>query len=264
MNDATQPALLFFVGLSFSEFAAVMLIYLIAGVIKGIIGFALPLVAVTGGVFFLSVPDAVAAVILPGLVTNIQQASRYGVRALIDTTKRFWLLIITMISTIWLGAFFLMIIPSVYFYIFLGGFTLFFSSVQLAGWRPTISNRLERQMNVLIGLFAGVSGGMTGAWGVPLMLYLNSLELPKDQTTRAGGVAFASGGVMMALAHANTGIFNHQTAWLSAAAIAPAYIGMWLGQNVQEKINRELFRTLALVVLICASLSLLRRALVLW
>ena len=65
------------------------LISILAGVIKGVVGFALPTVLVSGLGSVVSAEVALAGMILPTLVTNGWQALRQGMQAAIDSVSKF-------------------------------------------------------------------------------------------------------------------------------------------------------------------------------
>ena len=52
-----------------------------AGFVKGVVGFALPVVLISGLTLYLPAEVALAGLILPALVTNLAQARRQGLAA---------------------------------------------------------------------------------------------------------------------------------------------------------------------------------------
>jgi uncharacterized membrane protein YfcA len=54
---------------------------------------------------------------------------------------------------------------------------------------------------------------------------------------------------------------NAQTLPFSAALVVPALIGMWIGFQVQDRIDQAAFRKATLVVLLVAGGNLVRRGL---
>jgi len=67
--------------------ALATLIALAAGAIKGVVGFAMPTIMISGLASFMSPDLALAGLILPTLVTNGMQALRQGVGAALDSIK---------------------------------------------------------------------------------------------------------------------------------------------------------------------------------
>jgi hypothetical protein len=70
-------------GLSTSAFLAALALALFAGFVKGAVGFAMPMILVSGFAVFLPQELALAGLILPTLVTNLSQASgrAWGLRS---------------------------------------------------------------------------------------------------------------------------------------------------------------------------------------
>ncbi len=262
MSDAAGLLSGFASGLGVSPWAvaAALFFFLLGGFVKGAVGFALPLIAVAGSASVLPAETAVAMVILPTLLTNVQQAFREGWTELLATSKRFVALLATLMALIWVGAALLPGLDENVFFAGLGLFVLVFAGVQLAGWRPRISPRAETPVGAGVGVIAGLSGGLSGIWGPPVILYLTALSLPKAEQVRAAGAAFLLGSLMLTPAHIGTGVLNAETAPLSLLAVPPALLGMWLGQKAQDRLDLALFRRLTLIVLVLTALNLLRRA----
>ncbi|MEM9230479.1 MAG: sulfite exporter TauE/SafE family protein, partial [Pseudomonadota bacterium] len=91
--------------------AATSVIALIAGFVKGAVGFALPMIMVSGVGALMSADAAVAAIIVPGLVTNAQQAIRDGLSAAIETACKYWRLNLILLLLIGIFAQLLAILP---------------------------------------------------------------------------------------------------------------------------------------------------------
>lgn len=256
----TETIAAWFAGLQPAALLLALGFYFLGGFVKGAVGFALPLVAVSGSAMVLPAQTAVAMVILPVLVTNVGQAFRQGVGPLRHTARRFWPFLLSLAPMIWLGAYVLPAVDERWFFIGLGLFALTFSSAQLIGWKPVISSRFERPIGVVVGGFSGVMGGLAGTWGPPTVLYLQALRLSKVDQVRAAGAGFLTGAIMLTPAHLSTGVLSWDTVWLSLAAIPPAYLGMAVGVRAQDAMPLALFRKLTLIVLILTALNLLRKA----
>jgi len=61
------------------------------------------------------------------------------------------------------------------------------------------------------------------------------------------------------LAHIRTGIVSVETVPLSTTMLIPAFIGLWFGFQVQDRLDQEKFRRATLFVLVVAGLNLIRR-----
>ncbi|MCU0908282.1 MAG: sulfite exporter TauE/SafE family protein, partial [Rhodobacteraceae bacterium] len=67
----------------------VIAITLGAGFVKGAVGFAMPMIMISGFATVLPPDTALAALILPTLVTNVWQGGRDGLRAAWDSVRDF-------------------------------------------------------------------------------------------------------------------------------------------------------------------------------
>lgn len=231
------------------------------GFTKGAVGFALPMIAISGLGSFLPAHTALAALILPVFATNLWQTLRQGLGAARETLIEFRLLILVLFVMIAVSAQLVVHLPERAMFLFLGVLITGFGGIQLFGWRPPSPERMRRPIEVLVGLFAGVSGGISGVWGPPVLLYLIALDTPKVKQVRALGVAFVVGSVVLTAAHLRSGILDAQTTPLSLALTIPSMIGMAVGFAVQDRLDQRTFRRLTLIVLCIAGLNLLRRGL---
>lgn len=247
-------------GLDAALFALAATAYVAGGFVKGAVGFALPLIAVTTTATLVGPETAVALVILPILVSNLSQAMSLGVRALVDSAVRHRALIGVTVVVIALSAPLLPSLDERWFFGLLGGATAVFAVLQLAGWRPRVAPERERVVGSGVGLVAGFFGGLSGIWGPPVVLYAQALGLAKDPQVQMLGATFLLGGLVLAPSHIATGVLTTETALLSAAMLVPTQIGMWLGSRARGRLDQERFRRWTLIVLILTSLNLLRRA----
>ena len=86
-----------------ATFVAIALgVLVLAGLVKGVIGIGLPLITIPALSFFVGVPQAIAIMSLPILVTNGYQA--FASRELPRVARRFWPLLIPLLAGVVLGA----------------------------------------------------------------------------------------------------------------------------------------------------------------
>ncbi|QIK41705.1 sulfite exporter TauE/SafE family protein [Pontivivens nitratireducens] len=238
-----------------------MSIMFFAGFVKGAVGFALPMLAVSGIGSMLPAPVAVAAVMLPAMLTNVWQAFRDGPRAAWDSFWAFRLYVLLIICVMGLVAPLVSILSTEVLFVILGLGVTFFAIVQLAGWRPGPVIGASRIAAVISGVLAGIFGGLAAVTGPPVVLYLLAREVPKVEMVRVQGVIFLLGLLVVISVHGSTGVLNATTLPLSVMLIAPAFGGMAVGLLVQDRLEQETFRKVTLLVLIVAGLNLLRRGL---
>lgn len=236
---------------------------LLAGFVKGAVGFALPMVAAAGIGTLTSAQETVALMVMPTLASNLWLALRQGIGPALASARRFWKLNLLLVLTIGLAAQLVPRLSSAALFLVLGLVVSGAAAIQLAGWkpRPVRDPRETTRREVLTGVVSGIMGGLTGVWSPPVVFYLLSLELEKRLQVRSMGFTFMLGAVVLVPARAVSGIFDGPTALLSTALCLPMALGMWLGLMVQDRLPQETFRRLTLVVLCLAGLNLLRRAL---
>lgn len=232
---------------------------LAGGFAKGAVGFALPMISVSVGGSVLPATTAVAGMILPGVVTNIWQTFRDGGGAAFRSLAEHWRLNAVLFAMIAACAQLVTIMPERALFLALGIGVTGFGALQLSGWRLTILPGSRRRIEALCALVAGFFGGLAGVWGPPIVLYLLSLEIPKREMVRAQGVSFLLGSIILVFAHLQSGLLSGERAAWSLAMVAPACIGMAIGQAAQDRMDPAMFRKATLAVLVIAGLNLLRR-----
>ncbi len=241
--------------------AAIFALGLFGGFVKGTVGFALPMILISGLGSILPPDVALAGLILPTLVTNLWQALRNGPRAAAASALVHWRFLAMLLVFIAISAQFVTALPAWVLFLVIGVPITLFALLQLIGWRPRIDpeNRLGAELGV--GAFAGAIGGISGVWGPPTVLYLTAMNTPKIEHIRVQGVVYATGAVMLTLAHLKSGILNAGSTQLSLLLLVPALIGMAFGFAVQDRLDQNRFRQLTLLVLVVAGLNLIRRGL---
>ncbi len=237
------------------------MIAFLAGLVKGVTGFALPMIMISGVGSFLPPETALAGLILPTLVTNVWQASRQGVGAAFSSAKTHWRFLAMALICLVITAQFVTRIPTSTFFLILGLPVVTFAVLQLIGWRPRINPDRRRKAELGIGALAGGIGGLSGIWGPPTVLYLTALDIAKVEHVRIQGVVYSSGAVMLALAHLGSGVLDSTGLKFSALLILPAMIGLAAGFAVQDRLDQDKFRWAILITLAIAGLNLIRRGL---
>jgi uncharacterized protein len=240
---------------------ASLLVVLGAGFVKGAVGFAMPMILISGIGSFMSAEVAVAALILPTVTANLLQALRHGFGHAWASFRKFWRFNLVMFVTILGSAQLVTKLPQAVLFGLLGTMIVLFAILQLAGWQPTIRKGFERVTEIGIALFAGFFGGLTGVWGPPTILYLTALDLPKAESVRVQGVTYLMGSLLLVGAHLKSGVLSGATIPYSALMILPALVGQLIGLRLHDRMDQALFRRLTLIVLVIAGVNLLRRAL---
>ncbi|KFE33995.1 sulfite exporter TauE/SafE family protein [Thioclava atlantica] len=248
-------------GLELWEVILAVAVTLFAGFVKGAVGFAMPMIMLSSFASFLPPHTALALLILPTLVTNVMQAFRQGVGAAWGSVRNYRLFILMIILFIPISATMVDGIPQALMYALLGGPIVAFTIWQLSGRQIILPTRHRAVTETCLGIIGGLYGGISGIWGPPLIIYLLSINAPKQESVRILGVVFLTGAVILTGSHLVSGVLNAQTIPLSALMVLPALIGMRLGFAAHDKLDPVAFRRWTLILLGLAGANLLRKAL---
>ena len=243
-----------------TAFVVAVMIGLFAGLVKGMVGFGMPMIMISGMSTVLSPELALAGLILPTLDSTGMQAFRQGIGQAWASVRRFRLFLITGGIVLVCSAQLVTTLPSAVLFLLIGVAVAGFALVQLVGWQLKVPANVP-MVEAAVGAFAGFTGGLSGIWGPPTVAYLTAIDTPKADQVRVQGVIYGLGAVALFLAHIQTGIMRTETVPFSLALVVPAVIGMRIGFAYQDKIAQATFKRLTLIVLLVAGLNLIRRGL---
>lgn len=228
------------------------------GLVKGVTGMGLPLVAVPVMTLFVGVPTAVPLMTFPILASNLWQGAQGGRWR--QVVRRVWpLLAAQPVGTVAGVAVLSSAEPRIVVGM-LGLLTILF--VAAVRFQPDweMTPRQEGWVAPFMGLCSGFSGGVSSFFGTPIALYLFLIRLEKDEFVSAIGVTYAYSGVVLILALTAFGLLGPQLYLWSILATPAVFVGMWLGQHLRRRLNADAFRNVVLVVLLIAGLNMIRRA----
>ncbi len=245
--------------LSDEQLILAMLIALCGGFVKGVVGFALPLVLISGLTLFMAPEFALAGLIMPTLVGNLMQALRQGAAAAWRSIKAFQTFLVVGGIALVISAQMVRVVPVQMLQLVIGVPIVMFVGLQLSGHRFRFAHK-SRITEAIIGGVAGAIGGMSGVWGPPTVAYLTALETPKHDQMRIQGVIYGLGSAALLGAHVGSGVLRAETLPFSALLVLPVVLGIWIGSKLMNRIDQQLFRRATLVVLLLAGANLIRRA----
>lgn len=232
-----------------------ILIFILAGLVKGITGMGLPTVAIGLLSIFIPLPAAAALLVIPSLVTNVWQL--FSGSSLLVIFKRFWLMMICVMLFTIAGVLLFMRVHSALSGIALGSALIIYAAYALLAPVIVISKKLEIWLSPLIGAITGLVTGVTGVFVMPVVPYLQSLNLSKDDLIQTLGLSFTLSTIALAIGLFLQGSFKFDQLSLSVLAIFPALLGMWIGQKIRDKISPQRFRQFFLIFLIVLGLELI-------
>lgn len=214
--------------------------FLLAGFVKGVIGLGMPTVSLALLTAIVGLPQAMALLLIPSFVANAWQAFSGGhARAII---ARIWPFLTMATVTIWLGALALTSLDSAMLLALLGAALVAYAILGLGGIRFAVPPHHEVWMGPLLGIANGVLTGMTGAFVVPGVMFLQALGLSKDMLVQAMGMLFGLSTLGLAVALGGNGLLSRELGAQSMAALAPALLGMMLGRALRNRLSEPVFK----------------------
>jgi uncharacterized membrane protein YfcA len=239
------------------DLALIALVFLLAGLVKGVVGLGLPTVAVGLLGMMMAPREAAALLVVPSLVTNgWQLAAGPSAGAL---ARRLWPMLAGIAAGTLLGGLLLPASVSADAVAALGGALIMYAAAGLASFTLHVPASGERVASPVVGLVTGAVTAATGVFVIPAVPYLQGLKLERDMLVQALGLAFTTSTVALAASLLLAGQFELQAAGLSFYALIPALAGMLAGQWVRGRIPPALFRRCFFVGLLGLGLHLLLR-----
>jgi uncharacterized membrane protein YfcA len=219
---------------------AATVVFVLAGFVKGMTGLGLPTVAI--GLLSLAMPPAEAAALLviPTLVTNIWQlAAGPSLRALL---RRLAGMMGAICLGTWLAGGRLITDGAGHAGGWLGVALIVYAMTGLLKLRFHVPSRAERWLSPAIGAVTGLVTAATGVLTIPAVPYLQGLGLERDDLVQALGLSFTVSTLALSVVLARDGVLHLSNATTSALAVAPALVGMGVGQWLRKRIRPEIFR----------------------
>jgi uncharacterized protein len=246
-------------GLPAAEIAALVVVFVFGGVVKGVTGVGLPLVLVPLTAQFLPVPVAVAMLTVPMVATNVTQAMEGGHTA--AAIKQLLPILVCVVIGLLIGVHLLLSIDRKLLSLILG--VAFLGIAALLGAMPHVHIREEtaRWSGPLVGFAAGVLGGMSAMFGPPMIAYLVGRRTDPDSFVKQMAIFAFTASLTMLLALSGSGSMSWSDVGVSALAIVPILAGMPFGRWLRRRTKPQWFRAAVLVVLALGGLDMLRRAL---
>ncbi len=235
------------------------LVFLLAGTVKGIVGFGLPLVSITLLTPFYGLVDAIAIMLLPAVVTNFWQAVTGG--RFIGLWKRLWPLYVSGVVSTVLAASVLVQIEPFWPTVLLGSVILTYSLVGLAAWQPPKPGTRETWLSPVTGVVTGLITGLTGVLVFPMAVYFQSLDLDRRVLFQAMGIYLLLANVALASAFGWQGAFPDGVTRLAVVGIVAGLAGMALGRRILVLLSAEQFKRVFFLALGAVGAFIFLRAL---
>ena len=233
--------------------------FLFAGTIKGTVGIGLPTATVGILSQFVDPRQAIALLLLPALVTNTWQThrSQYFKRGF----DQLWPFTLAMMVMILVFTQFAAVVPAEVLMASVGCAVVIFVATHLLAKPFQVPANQDKSVQFVTGGIAGFMGGLTSIWAPPMVIYLMTRDLSKDDFVGALGFIILAGTIPLTLGYLNAGLLTSTLAIYSALMIVPTWLGFVIGEQLRRRLDGDQFRNALLLVFFLMGLNLIRRGL---
>jgi uncharacterized membrane protein YfcA len=214
--------------------------YLLAGLVKGVIGLGLPTVAIGLLGLLMTPAQAAAILVVPSLVTNVWQALAGG--GVLALARRMWALLLGICVGTFIGAVLLPNAASAEATRWLGVALAVYAGLGLFNVHFSVAPHAENWVGLLVGIATGAITVATGVFAIPGVPYIQALKFERDKLVQALGLSFTVSTVTLAAALSHAGEIHAGLIVPSIGALVAAALGMWLGQIVRRRVSPATFR----------------------
>ncbi len=232
--------------------------FLCAGTVKGFLGIGLPTSAMALLTLVIEPTSAIALLSLSIITTNGAQYIRCEAPHYI--AKKYWLFGICIIFSIFVTSLFILEIPKSLLLLAIGLALIAFSISQMTQKRIPLSN--SRVWHVVIGLGAGVLGGMSSIWSPPVAMYLLNQNVKKEEFIGATGFLFFISSIPLTLGLALAGVLTFEATIHSFSALVVVMVGFRIGEWVRFYVPQQMFKKIVLWAFLIMGLRLVSLSIV--
>jgi|TARA_A100001015_G_scaffold237759_1_gene270452 uncharacterized membrane protein YfcA len=231
----------------------IILAVLAGGLIKGTLGFGMPMVALPIIAFTIPATTAMILLCAPIFLTNFLQIKfREGI-----SSYRFLSMFLFLVFGLIIGARLILEINLNTITQIIALSIIFAALVNCFGFKITnINDTHEKIITSIIGFGSGILGGLSTFYGPPMLAYIVAVDLPKEKFVRTVSTMYFIGSFPLYGSLIYYGFASKEDLLFSIFLIVPAFLGQQIGTRIRDKINQKQFRTSILITLIILGISL--------
>ena len=236
----------------------IILAVLAGGLVKGTLGFGMPMVALPIIAFIIPPTTAMILLCAPIFLTNFLQIKfKQGV-----SSYRFLPMFLSLIIGLIIGARLILEIDVKTITQIIAVSIIFAALVNCFGIKiKNINKNHENTITSLIGFGSGILGGLSTFYGPPMLAYLVAVDLPKEKFVRTVSTMYFIGSFPLYGSLIYYGFATKEDLIFSLILIIPAFIAQQVGTKIRDKFNQKQFRICILITLIILGFSLLVKTL---
>lgn len=219
----------------------------LGGIIKGMTGAGVPIVAVPIIAAVYDIKIAVALLVIPNIVSNLYQAFKYRDHGL-EKGFAFKFGFIGAFGA-GLGTVLLAYLPASILSFVIAATIIAYIGLRLSKPDLKLSLELARRLLWPAGLIGGVLQGAVGISAPVSVTLLNSMRIPRSTFVFTISVFFAAMGAVQFPVLISYGLMNWNIAWFGLLAIIPLFATIPLGEWIGSRLSPIIFDRAILVLL---------------
>jgi len=236
-----------------STILIIILAVLAGGLVKGTLGFGMPMVALPIIAFIIPPTTAMILLCAPIFLTNFLQIKfKEGI-----SSYRFLPMFLSLVVGLIIGARLILEININTITQIIAVSIIFAALVNCFGIKINdIKQSHEKVITTIIGFGSGILGGLSTFYGPPMLAYLVAVDLPKEKFVRTVSTMYFIGSFPLYGSLIYYGFATKEDLIFSLILIIPAFISQQIGTKIRDKINHKQFRVCVLLTLIILGISL--------
>ncbi|NVN87289.1 MAG: sulfite exporter TauE/SafE family protein [Rhodopseudomonas sp.] len=237
----------------------VMLCLIVAGLMKGIIGVGMPIVALPLVSMFIDVKAAVMLLTVPLVLSNIPQALEGG--ETLECLVRLIPVLVGMMPGILIGVLVLLKSDPSVAKTVAGMAVMLVAVLTLLAPKFRLRESLQMPVGIAAGFLGGALGGVAAMPGPLVFTFLLSKGLRGKDFTKEASLFLVLSAALLAGTLASSYKFDWVDLAISALALAPVAVGMFFGQKLRDMIDEQAFKKIVLLVVLASGAGLLLKGL---
>ena len=224
------------------------------GIVKGSVGIGMSMFSVPLIAFILSPTKAMMLLCFPVIVTNfIQMDIKRGI-----SNYRFFPMFMTLFIGILIGGKLILSLNLRTISIIIALTIIVFTFINFLGLNlNSLKPKYEKILSIIIGFFSGILGGISTFYAPPIITFLVSLNLAKENFIRTTATMYFLASIPLYSSLIYHGLGNHFDLLVSLLITAPALVGQYFGTKIRMRLSNVIFRKIILIILIIIGFSLL-------
>ena len=235
-------------------FVVILCSVFFGGIVKGSVGIGMSMFSVPLIAFILPPTKAMMLLCFPVIVTNfIQMDIKRGI-----SNSRFFPMFITLFLGILIGGKLILSLNLKTISIIIALTIIIFTSFNFLGLNLNwLKPKYEKIISIFIGFFSGILGGVSTFYAPPIITFLVSLNLAKENFIRTTATMYFLASIPLYSSLIFHGLGNFYDLLVSLIITPLALLGQYFGTKIRVRLSNEIFRKTILVILIIIGFSLL-------